>query len=199
MTIAENKKTFYTAVSKINRPGIENLIKWLENETDFFTAPASTQYHGNYEGGLLEHSLNVLSIALHNYNFLISRNPDLSYLLESIIICSLFHDLCKVNTYVKGTRNVKENGVWREKEVWKVEDKFPLGHGEKSIWYITKFIELKPYEALAIRWHMGNTEQSVNFIGSTTSYSYYGAMEHPLVRIIHISDMMSLAIDGHID
>ena len=56
----ELKQRFKDAVAKtIQRDGIDNLMEWLENETDFFKAPASTRYHGSYEGGLLEHSLNV--------------------------------------------------------------------------------------------------------------------------------------------
>lgn len=52
------KKEFMQIFSSVTREGKSGLIKWLET-SDFFTAPASTKYHGNYEGGLCEHSVNV--------------------------------------------------------------------------------------------------------------------------------------------
>ena len=84
-----NKEIFIETYNKnIHRPGAEKLLAWLEG-TDFFTAPASTRFHAAYEGGLLDHSLNV-------YNVLISKhfNPETDD-LESYTIVSLLHDLCK--------------------------------------------------------------------------------------------------------
>ena len=111
----------------IQREGIEELLAWLE-QSDFYTAPASTKYHGNYEGGLLEHSLNVYNKFLQVKQFVTfyeGKEPT----SETIAIITLFHDLCKVNFYKKGTRNVKdENGKWFAKEVYEVSEKIPLGH-----------------------------------------------------------------------
>ena len=50
------KKRFVEICATINRPGMEDLMAWLER-SDFYTAPASTRFHGNYTGGLLEHSM----------------------------------------------------------------------------------------------------------------------------------------------
>ena len=88
-----NKEIFIETYNKnIHRPGAEKLLAWLEG-TDFFTAPASTRFHAAYEGGLLDHSLNV-------YNVLISKhfNPETDD-LESYTIVSLLHDLCKAGFY----------------------------------------------------------------------------------------------------
>ena len=52
------KQRFLELLRETKREGIEDLIKFLEN-SDFFTAPASTKFHGDYEGGLWEHSLKV--------------------------------------------------------------------------------------------------------------------------------------------
>lgn len=135
---------------KVNRDGIPQLIKYLAN-SDFYTAPASTRFHGNYEGGLAEHSVNVCAI-LRNLN--ITHNLGLSD--ETIILTSLMHDLCKVNFYKKGTRNVKdERGNWYAKEIWEVDDKMPLGHGEKSVYILQSFVKLSREEVFLIRWHMG--------------------------------------------
>lgn len=111
----------------IHREGINELLEWLES-SDFYTAPASTRFHGNYTGGLCEHSLNVFDqLAKLNevYNTGVS--------METIAIIALFHDVCKVNYYKLGTRNVKNDlGQWVTKDVWEVDEKVPLGHGEKS-------------------------------------------------------------------
>ena len=53
------KDEFIYLLKNTKRENIDKLIEWLEKETDFFSAPASTKYHLNYEGGLLVHSLNV--------------------------------------------------------------------------------------------------------------------------------------------
>ena len=101
-----NKESFLSICREdIKRDGIEDLLRWLE-DSDFFTAPASTRFHGNYEGGLCEHSLNV-----HRELTRLNDIYQLGYSKETIAVTALFHDLCKVNYYKRGTRNIKdENG-----------------------------------------------------------------------------------------
>jgi hypothetical protein len=168
----------------ITRGGIKTLLTYLEKETDFFTAPASTMFHGNYEQGLLLHSLSVYDSAK-----MIAESLDLSFDPESIAICSLFHDVCKANYYVKGKRNKKIDGKWEEIVVWEVKDQLPMGHGEKSVFIITKYMELTDEEALAIRWHLGPADPGVHF-NYPSGYSQKQAFrENPLVALIHIADM----------
>ena len=83
----------------ITRPGADRLLNWLET-TDFFTAPASTRFHGACEGGLVMHSLNVYHAMMQHF-FTEGENS------ESYAICGLLHDLCKANFYKVSTRNVK--------------------------------------------------------------------------------------------
>ena len=142
---------------KIRREGADKLLDYLcSDHCDFFTAPASTRYHGAYPGGLLEHSLNVYD-CLCDY---LSRPRvrevyGLQYSEESIAIVSLLHDLCKVNFYKESTRNVKENGVWKSVPFYTIEDELPYGHGEKSVYIVSGFMRLTRDEAFAIRYHMG--------------------------------------------
>lgn len=142
----------------IQREGADKLLEYLcSKHSDFFTAPASTRFHGNYEGGLVEHSLNVYH-CLKDY---LSRNRvkeiyGLEYSEESIAIAALLHDLCKINCYKKSFRNVKdENGVWQKVPSYEYDDKLPYGHGEKSVYIITGFMKLTREESFAIRYHMG--------------------------------------------
>ncbi len=142
--------------SNIKREGADKLLTYLTEQSDFFTAPASTRYHGAYEGGLCEHSLNVYTCLK---DFLdrprMKELYDIHYSDESIAIAALLHDLCKIDFYVPGTRNVKENGVWKEVPFYTINDKLPYGHGEKSVYIISGFMKLTRDEAFAIRYHMG--------------------------------------------
>ena len=153
----ENKERFLKICrEEINRPGLENLIEWLE-KSDFFQAPASSKFHGNYVGGLCEHSLNVYDCLVDYLNRpRVKETYGMEYSDESIAIVSLLHDVCKVNCYKKGTRNVKDaNGVWQTVPTYEYDDKLPYGHGEKSVYVIGGFMRLSREEAFAIRYHMG--------------------------------------------
>ncbi len=142
----------------IKRDGADKFLEYLMSKSsDFFTAPASTRFHGSYEGGLLEHSLNVYE-CLKDYLMRqrVREEYGLEYTDESIAIVSLLHDICKVNCYKKGTRNVKgEDGVWKTVPTYEFDDKLPYGHGEKSVYIITGYMKLTREEAFAIRYHMG--------------------------------------------
>lgn len=131
-----NKELFLDECrTNVKRAGIDKLLDWLENKSDFFTSPASTKYHGNYEGGLCEHSRNVFR-ELRRFNDIY----DLHYPIETLAIVGLLHDVCKANFYKRGTRNVKdENGTWVTVDVWEIDDRLPLGHGEKSCIILQKY------------------------------------------------------------
>lgn len=148
----DNKERFLSLCANINRDGIDNLLAWLE-KSDFYTSPASTRFHGAYQGGLLEHSLNVYD----ELKRLLSVYPEIEVLEESVIICALFHDLCKVNMYASEKRNRKnEMGKWESYDSYAVHEKFCYGgHGSKSVFIIQQFIKLTPVEAVAINCHMG--------------------------------------------
>ncbi len=142
----------------IQREGADKLLEYLQSGgSDFFEAPASTRFHGAYEGGLLEHSINVyhcLSSYLERER--VKALYQIAYDEESIAIAGLLHDVCKINCYTKGSRNVKDkNGVWQSVPIFEYDDKLPYGHGEKSVYIITGFMKLSREEAFAIRYHMG--------------------------------------------
>ena len=142
----------------IKRPGSEKLLEFLlSSHSDFFQAPASTRYHGNYPGGLVEHSLNVYECLKDYLNRPRVKNTyGLNYSEESVAIVALLHDVCKINCYKKGFRNVKdENGKWQQVPSYDYEDSIPYGHGEKSVYIITGYMRLSREEAFAIRYHMG--------------------------------------------
>lgn len=183
---AETKKTILDLLRKVRRPGIDDLISWLE-ESSFFDMPASTRFHGNYEGGLAEHSLNVYKSlvqlrALYQKQFGSGSMP-----IESVIITSLCHDFCKIDYYKKDFRNVKnmETGEWEKKEIYTYSDVWGMGHGECSVFLIQNFIRLTEEEILAIRWHMGPYDSAVK--GGDRSINT-AEEKTPLVALLHMAD-----------
>lgn len=79
---------------------MEDLDKW-----GFFKMPASCRKHNCYEGGLVKHSLNVCQMAQILREQTLSIRTDLAPLLpmDSVIIASLLHDVCKSGIYQKVT------------------------------------------------------------------------------------------------
>ena len=142
---------------KIKREGSEELLRFLCSESsDFFTAPASTRYHGAETGGLCRHSLNVYDCLCDQLaRPRMKEMYGIHYDDESIAISALLHDLCKVNFYRVESRNVKKNGVWTAVPYYTIDDRLPYGHGEKSVYIISGFMRLTRDEAFAIRYHMG--------------------------------------------
>ena len=165
---------------EVTRPGADKLLEWLST-TDFFRAPASTRFHGACEEGLVMHSLNVYHALMDRF-FEEGDNP------ESMAVCGLLHDLCKANYYKTGTRNVKNEatGQWEKVPVFMVEDQFPYGHGEKSVYLIERFIRLKPAEAVAIRWHMGGFDDAARGGCRAISEAYDA---YPLAVKLHLADL----------
>lgn len=165
---------------QVNRPGADKLLDWLDT-TDFFRAPASSRFHCACEGGLVQHSLNVYHVLVDHF-YTEGEN------LESYTICALLHDLCKANFYKVSTRNVKNDatGQWEKVPFYQVEDAFPYGHGEKSVFLIERFMKLRTAEAVAIRWHMGGFDDAARG-GSFAISAAYDA--YPLAVKLHIADL----------
>ncbi len=170
----------------IHRDGADKLLDYLRSSaSDFFTAPASTRFHGAYAGGLVEHSLNVYHclcdyLSRPRVKEIYGLNPS----EETIAIVALLHDLCKVNCYRESTRNVKgADGKWTTVPTYDYDDDLPYGHGEKSVYIITGFMRLTREEAFAIRYHMGFSEdESKRNVGK--SFELY-----PLGFAVHTADM----------
>ncbi|MBR7085465.1 MAG: hydrolase [Oscillospiraceae bacterium] len=184
---------------KIHRAGSQKLLDYLTSDSsDFFTAPSSTRYHSAYEGGLVQHSVNV-------YHCLVDylsrpRTQELygmNYSDETVALVSLLHDICKLNFYTVDYRNAKNaEGKWEKVPYYRIEDSLPYGHGEKSVYIISGYMRLTREEAFAIRYHMGfsnaaNTEQISN-VGKAFEM-------FPLALALNVADMeASYYLEGSI-
>ena len=155
------KEEFRKLLLSVNREGMDKLLEFI-NATDFYTAPASTRFHGSYEGGLLEHSMKVYEILKEK----VKHTPiEMEVSEDTLIISALLHDICKVKYYKVDYRNAKnDRGEWEKVPYYTVDDTIPYGHGEKSVMMLTEYIKLTPEEKYAIRWHMGFTEPKEQFM-----------------------------------
>lgn len=191
------KADFLTIYKDIRRPGADKLLAWLAS-TDFFTAPAGAKHHGAHAGGLVVHSLNVWSrlreITLRDTidgKAILDLTPETN---ETVAILGLLHDVCKAGVYHAETKRRRnpETGVWEDYLGYTFRDPLPLGHGEKSLYQITRFMRLEDHEALAIRWHMGAYDAAAH----TDLRDLSAAMDAtPWVLRLHEADMCAAHID----
>lgn len=196
MNIQNNIARFEGELAKVNRPGMDKLLAYIR-KSDFYKAPASTKYHLSCEGGLLQHSLNVLD-ALRTV-LTQMPNDEWAYIVagksvtpeyipgESLIIIALLHDICKTYFYATSTRNAKneQTGKWEKVPYFTVKDRMPLGHGDKSVMIIKQYIDLTSPEMYAIWHHMGFTDNA-DFQTVTQAIDQF-----PLVWAMHTADMMA--------
>ncbi|MBR1592063.1 MAG: HD domain-containing protein [Ruminococcus sp.] len=187
MTAKEEFISIYT--ENIKRQGADKLLEFLK-KSDFFKAPSSTRYHSAYEGGLVQHSVNVYH-CLKDY---LSRPRTkemygMDFSEETIAIVALLHDVCKIDFYATEMRNRKneETGQWEKVPFYTIKDNLPYGHGEKSVYIISGYLygegRLTREEAMAIRWHMG-------FSGVEDKNTIGKALEmYPLALALHVADM----------
>ncbi len=179
-------------LENITRPHAEDLLSWLVS-TDFFEAPASTRFHLSRPGGLAEHSIHVYE-RLKRLCDAESKTQDGFWVTdETVAICGLLHDICKANYYGVEMRNRKnELGQWEKYPFYVVDDQLPYGHGEKSVYIISGFMKLTRDEAMAIRWHMGFSDNDFKAGGYTVGNAF---SQHPLALLTHMADLQATYLD----
>ncbi len=182
-----NKEKFIALLKKTKRYGIDYLIEWLEIN-EFFTAPCSTQHHLCREGGLLEHSLNVYECMNSLANCLLGREQT-DDIANSIIICSLLHDVGKVGQFGKPyyvenylSKTDKEGNPIRStsKPYITNAELLNVPHEIRSLLIIDRHIDLTEKEQFAILYHNG--------MYSDLKYQLNGK-ETPLYLLLHTADM----------
>lgn len=176
--------------------GADMLLTWIEN-SDFFVCPASTQYHLACKYGLLKHSLNVYKRLLKSIQIEYGDKyeEELGVDKSELALIGLCHDLCKVNTYIVETRNVKNKfGEWVKEPYYKYSPDFEYGHGEKSVMIIQNFIHgLSLNVCLGIRYHMGAAGDSTSPLKDSNALK---AMEEfNVVYWTHFADMAATYLD----
>lgn len=164
----------------------DKCLGWLR-KTDFYQAPASTVYHESCVGGLLHHSLRVVSEIYE-----LSVVPKFASVpFDGMTLTALTHDWCKIGLYLVDYRNAKnDDGVWEKVPYFKRNNNhfMPLGHGVTSMYEVQKFFSLALEEACAIRHHMGvwNCHEA--------EYNDLQEANHrfPLVHMLQFADQLSI-------
>lgn len=177
------KETIEGILRSTGRAGVENVIAKLR-EGGFYTAPASKIRHNNFNGGLAKHSLEVYQKAIRLYNEQKLKGVDLTFDENSVTLCSILHDVCKMDEYIIVNGKPKHTGAYYQNK-----NNIKL-HGIKSVDLLTKWgLELTEKEKEAIHWHMGG-----HALDASNLYhcSYYDAsLRSPLVCLIHEADSVS--------
>ena len=191
------KKLFTERLLSTRREGMENVISNLER-LGFFTAPASTKFHLSIPGGLMLHSWNVCNTALMLRDQMILMKPELQEKLpiDSVIIASLLHDVCKSDIYKETLLNRKnDQGFWEKVPGYEADcSNFPMGHGEKSvIMLVTMGLKLTKDEMLAIRWHMTAWELAFQSFEQKANLQAARTIA-PLCAIVQSADGLSSAL-----
>jgi len=176
----------------IKREGSNELLDYIEN-SDFFTSPASTKFHSNFEGGLCQHSIFVYERFLKLLKNEYGENFSHKISNESIAVIALLHDLCKIDNYKLDYRNVKVNGEWTKQAYYAFNDStLPYGHGEKSVYMISGYMKLTREEAMAINWHMGGFDTRVLGGSYDLSNAFY---QYPIAILFHLADLSATYLD----
>lgn len=168
------------------RKRTQKCIDWLRG-TDFYSAPASTQYHESFPGGLALHTLKVVQ----QIQSLIKVQAFSSVNYAEAILCAIAHDWCKIGKYEMYLKNVKneETGQWEKVPGYKYRDQeIPLGHGETSLYILQRFAPVSVEMACAVRWHMGAWQ---------VHQTAYNEMQHanevfPMCHLLQFADQLSI-------
>ena len=192
-----NKERFIELLRSTGRAGVDNVIAKLE-ELGFFEAPASTVFHLNTQGGLLQHSLNVYDEAVALARLQVEFRPEMAERLkgDSLIIAALLHDACKAEIYKEALKWRKDSAnKWESYTSYDVDySNFPMGHGEKSVIRLLQWgMELTDDEMLAIRWHMGAWELALHSYDAKSNLNAAKA-KCPLLAVISASDGLASSI-----
>lgn len=189
--LKENEEEYCLLLEATQRPGIKDFM-WYLKTSDFFTAPASATHHGAYYGGLVEHHLNVYEMIMAQYGLYKRQYPNLADIPnDSLTIAALLHDINKINRFKTEIKNQKQNGRWVERQVWVVDDQFPMGHSAKSLYTAMQYITLTNVEAAAIYWHMGPYDTSTYSSWNDNSKSWN---DNLLGFLLHSADMAATYI-----
>lgn len=194
LDIEKNKEKFCALLRGTGRKGVDEVITGLE-KLGFFEAPASSKFHLAEKGGLCAHSLNVYEQALSIMSSMSVPGFKERVTIESVVIASLLHDVCKAEIYkVETKRRRRPDGVWEDYQGYSVDySHFPMGHGEKSVTRLLLLgLEMTQEEMLAIRWHMSNWSLSQD----SESKGNYGAAQDKceLLAVITAADVLATAI-----
>lgn len=194
MTREKQIEYFKGCLMATGREGIEDLLDFIE-ELGFYDAPASGGNHCCKDGGLLEHTVNVMQYA-EKIGLTLLGSEAYNKIHSSVIIASALHDLGKCGRYgspyyvenmVQDGRPTKKNPEQKykrsESKPYKISsDLCHIDHPLRSVELAARYIDLTEEEEHAIFYHDGAY--------GSLAYDLKGH-EEPLQVIIHFADFWS--------
>lgn len=201
--IQQNGAVVHEAIKPVLTEMIDYIIKdpaesaalkdWMD-KTDFWTAPASTKFHGNFKGGLSLHTLMVIRQALVFAkpvleNFFDCPTGEKYFITaKDIFVSALVHDFCKTGFYGVEYRNTKDvTGNWVKQPFYKTKsENRNLGHGNESVLMLLEIMPsmIKNRMVLeAVSRHMGFSD-----LAESESYNYSNFLQNPLVILLQLAD-----------
>ena len=182
MTVQERYEALKSKVTK-RKKEFDAFINMLEKDSSWLISPASTKYHLNKEGGLLEHSVGVTETLLKIRETLA---PQISE--ESCVIVGLLHDVGKIGMPGK-PRYQKNDNKWeieKRSMTYKINpDEVYMGLAARSIYLISKYVPLSDSEAQAILYHDGQ------YVEGNKEVAHH---EMPLTLLAHFADLWTATV-----
>ena len=172
-------------LKKTGREGIEDLLAYMES-IGYYQVPCSGGNHLAKEGGLAEHSMNVLRMAEKISVALIGGKNMTDDMRNSIVICALLHDLGKCGDHSKKmyVPNILKSGKASETKPFKRNPELSnVPHSVRSLIIANRWIDLTEEEEYAILYHDGLYDRT------TGGSSVLPGHETKLSMIIHWADM----------
>ncbi len=182
MTILDRYEALKKKVVK-RKKEFDAFINMLEKDSSWLTSPASTKYHLNKEGGLLEHSVGVTETLL---KFREALAPQISE--ESCVIVGLLHDVGKIGMPGK-PRYLKNDNQWEiEKRgiTYKINpEEVYMNLAARSLYLVAKYLPLSDSEAQAILYHDGQ------YVEGNKEVAHH---EMPLTLLAHFADLWTASV-----
>ncbi|HQI17036.1 MAG TPA: HD domain-containing protein [Bacillota bacterium] len=162
----------------------DRLINFMEKETTWLSAPASTKFHLCKEGGLLEHSINVAETILKIKTAIAPEITD-----ESCVIVALLHDLGKVGMPGNPQYLINEPTAKQKQYGYPASIPYRFNYNltymsvpVRSIYLALQYISLTEEEVQAIVYHDGQ------YVEDNRSCATH---EEPLTLLLQYSDSWS--------
>ena len=184
--IKNNNESIKEKLLEDKREGMEDFVKYLEDK-GYFTCPAAARHHCNYEGGLVDHSMNLYNL----YVKLMSEFDIEDYRDDecNLFLAAICHDLCKCGLYIK-----KETGGYKSNQFV-----YRAGHAKLSLKRLNEFIKLTSLEEQMVKYHMGmyGTKEFLgDWLGEYTIKELVKAFNDKRVKLFYFcDDMVSQFVD----
>lgn len=180
---------------------LEHMYSQDELGQNLLTSPASSKrdYHNAYEGGYIDHILNVCKNAMAVKKTWEAAGTEIDFTDEELMFVALHHDLGKLGLpgnplYIP---NPSEWHVKNQGKIYTMNNEIPhMTHTDRSFFLLNNYgFKLTEKEYLGIRLTDGLYDESNK--DYYIVYNFDMAIKTPMYHIMHQADLMSSYIEQH--